>query len=44
MTEMKAFNILIAIGVTSQTILVLFPYAGLHIYIANFMVVISAGG
>ena len=44
MMEMQAFNILIAIGVTSQATIILFPVAGLHIYVANFMLIISAGG
>ena len=44
MSEIQAFNLLIAIGVVSQTVLASFPFAGTHIYIANFMVVISAAG
>ena len=44
MSEVKAFNLMLAISAFGQLILIGFPFAGLHIYIANFLVVGPACG
>ena len=41
---MQVFNILVAIGLVAHTVLILFPYEGMHIYIANFLLVTCACG
>ena len=42
MTDLKAADLLLAIGAVSQLIVIAFPYPGLHIYVANFF--LSASG
>ena len=44
MKEMTVFNILFTIGCVAHTILILFPFEGVHIYFANFMLVTCACG
>ena len=44
LSDMAAFNILCLFGAISYGILLLFPFEGLHIYIANFLLVTCAGG
>ena len=44
MSEIKAFNYMLAISAFGQLVLITFPFAGLHIYIANFLVVGPACG
>ena len=43
-TDIGAFNFLVAMGVTAQSILILFPFAGSQTYIANFVFVMCASG
>ena len=44
MSEVKAFLVMLAISVLGQLVLIGFPFAGVHIYIANFLVVGPACG
>ena len=43
-TDIGAFNFLVALGVTAQSILILFPFGGSHTYIGNFVFVMCASG
>ena len=43
-SDISVFNILCSFGAVSYAILLLFPFEGLHIYIANFLLVSCAGG
>ena len=44
MTEVQAFDVLLALCAVSQTIMIAFPFAGVHIYVAHFFLVASACG